>query len=224
VPLDAYGVLVGMLTSHERDDPDDQGRWFHVNLYVEAPDGDGVARSFHVAIDVDSHMSAVGVEWKVLRLPASALGPVAGLGPGYHPLAMTPSSGALDYVRHPALRDAPGCVFVRDPGPFLRGLLASLRPPRWVAGSHVEASEALESVLAVGRTVVVFGDPYDPPDHGLHNVHQNQGDPPGSRWWDENGIWQDGGTFVRRPDGSYDVFVNKFSSQAYRTDDDGHPI
>jgi uncharacterized protein YukJ len=28
---------------------------------------------------------------------------------------------------------------------------------------------------------------------GMHNIHQNQGDPAGSQWWNDNGIWQDGG-------------------------------
>lgn len=34
MPLDNYGVLVGTLIDHHRDTPDDQGRWFHVNLEV----------------------------------------------------------------------------------------------------------------------------------------------------------------------------------------------
>ncbi|HEX9994791.1 MAG TPA: DUF2278 family protein [Acidimicrobiales bacterium] len=221
MPLDAYGVLVGTLASHFRDPPDEQGRWYHVNLLVDAPDGRGVTRSYRAAVDVDSKMSAVGVEWKVLRLTAPALGPVAALGPGWHPLAMAEASGALDYVRHPALRDSPGCVFVRDPGPFLRALLAALRP-RWTAGSHLDASAALEGVLVAGATVLVFGEPFTT-GLGVHDVHQNQGDPAGSQWWAQNGPWQDGATMVRRPDGAYDAFLSKFSSQAYRTDSAGHP-
>lgn len=221
MPLDAYGVLVGTLTGHFRDPPDAQGRWFHVNLRVDAPDGQGVTRSFRAAVDVDSKMSAVGVEWKVLRLAPPALGPVATLGQGFHALAMTDGSGALDFVRHPALRDQAGCVFVRDPGPFLRGLLAALRP-RWTAGSHLGASEALEGILVAGATVLVFGEPFTD-GFGVHNVHQNQGDPAGSQWWAENGPWQDGATMVRRPDGRYDAFLSKFSSQSYRTDAAGHP-
>jgi hypothetical protein len=39
VPLDSYGLLVGVLVRSFRDRPDDQGRWFHVNLEVDAPDG-----------------------------------------------------------------------------------------------------------------------------------------------------------------------------------------
>lgn len=58
----------------------------------------------------------------------------------------------------------------------------------------------------------------------MHNIHQNQGDPSGSQWWEENGIWQDGATLLERPDGRYDVFLNKFSSQAGRTNSAGHPV
>ncbi|MEU9302033.1 DUF2278 family protein [Streptomyces sp. NPDC048269] len=58
---------------------------------------------------------------------------------------------------------------------------------------------------------------------GMHNIHQNQGDPHGSDRWEENGIRQDGATHTRRPDGRYDVFLNKFSSQKDHTDSDGPP-
>ena len=58
----------------------------------------------------------------------------------------------------------------------------------------------------------------------MHNIHQNQGDPAGSQWWDENAIWQDGATLTERPDGGFDVFISKFSTQSTQTGDDGHPL
>ena len=88
--------------------------------------------------------------------------------------------------------------------------------------SFAEAASALESILALGARVAVFGEPFTT-GLGMHNIHQNQGDPAGSQWWDENGIWQDGATATERPDGRFDVFLSKFSTQAFRTDDDGHP-
>lgn len=205
--LDRYGALVGTLHGSVRDRPDDQGRWFHVNLEVDAPLG-----RYRCAVDVDSKQSDVGVQWKVLTIPTDAIAPVSGLEPGYHDLANTADSGALDFVRHPALVGAPpGC------------LRWFKRRPKWTAGSNIDAAEVLESVLVPGRKLLVFGEPFD---HGLgmHNVHQNQGDPAGSQWWDENGPWQDGATLVQRPDGAYDAFLSKFSSQADRTDDAGHPL
>jgi uncharacterized protein YukJ len=218
MPLDHYGVLVGVLHSHFRDQPDTQGRWYHVNLEVDAPAG-----RYRCAIDVDSKQSSTGVQWKTPAVTASALGPVGALPPGYHDLATTPGSGALDYVRHPALTDNRGCLFVTQPPPWLERLLAALFPHRpWTSGSNLDATVALESILRAGARVLVFGEPFTT-GIGMHNVHQNQGDPAGSQWWADNGIWQDGGTAVERPGGGFDLFVSKFSTQAERTDDHGHP-
>ena len=194
MPLDRYGVLVGVLQSHFRDDPDEHGRWYHVNLRVDAPAG-----TYRCAIDVDSKQSTTGVQWKVLRLTLGDLAPASGLTPGLHDAES--SSGAVDLLRHPALA-GDECD--------------------WTSGSNLEAATALESILVVRRRILVWGEPFSN-GLGVHNVHQNQGDPYGSQWWDENGIWQDGATVLERPDGGLDAFVSKFSTQASSTDDDGHP-
>lgn len=198
MPLDHYGVLIGTLHRSFRDQPDTQGRWYHVNLELDAPAG-----RYRCAIDVDSKMSAVGVEWKVLDVPAAMLEVVPGLTAGYHELARSQSAGAIDLIRHPALADPPDCP--------------------WTKGSNLEAAAALESTLSVGAGMLVFGEPFTN-GLGMHNIHQNQGDPAGSQWFDENAIWQDGATLTQLPDGSFIAFVSKFSSQSSRTDDDGHPL
>lgn len=217
MPLDNYGVLVGALTAHHRDTPDDQGRWFHVNLQVAAPAG-----PYRCAIDVDSKQSATGVQWRVLRLDPSQLPELSGLATGYHPLAMTASSGAVDYVRHRALRIGAGCLSAPVPRRLRRWLARLLGDRSWQAGSNLQAATALESILVLGARVAIFGEPFTS-GLGVHNVHQNQGDPSGSQWYAENGPWQDGATVVFRPDGRYDVFLSKFTSQAYDTDELGHP-
>lgn len=218
MPLDRYGVLVGVLHRSFRDPPDDEGRWFHVNLEVDAPGG-----RYRCAVDVDSKQSSVGVQWRRLVLDAGQLGPVAGLGDGEHDLAATPQSGALDYLRSPALVPNPGCLPLLLPRRW-RPVALDLAPRvAWTAGTEVQAAEALEPILVPGRRTLVFGEPFTT-GLGMHNVHQNQGDPPGSQWWPENGTWQDGATLTRRPDGRFDVFLSKFSTQATRTDDAGHPV
>ncbi|MFE3556239.1 DUF2278 family protein [Streptomyces sp. NPDC059193] len=219
MPFDDYGVLCGTLRQHFRDTPDTEGAWFHVNLRVEAPDG-----RYKCAVDVDSHDSATGVQWKVFTVDASALGPVAALAPGYHDLARKAGSGALDYIRHPALRSGPNLPALPLPR-LLKDLLGRWLPPSrpWTSGSNLDAALALEPILVVGRPVLVFGEPFND-GLGMHNIHQNQGDPYGSQWWDENGTWQDGATMTRRPDGRYDVFLNKFSTQKDHTDASGHPV
>ena len=217
MPLDSYGVLVGTLHRSFRDRPDDQGRWFHVNLEVDAPAG-----RHRCAVDVDSKASAVGVQWKVLTLAGPQLAPAPDLAPGVHALATEAGSGALDYQRHAALAPHLGCLTGLLPARVARRALDRLTEDSWTSGSHLEAAEALEPILVPGRRVLIFGEPFET-GLGMHNIHQNQGDPAGSQWWDENAIWQDGGTVTERPDGRFDVFLCKFSSQAFRTDGEGHP-
>ena len=218
MPLDRYGVLIGTLTSHHRDTPDDQGRWFHVNLEVATPAG-----RYRCAVDVDSKQSAIGVEWRLLTVHPSQLRALGGAVAGFRPLAMDSSSGAVDYIRHPTFRPRAGCFFVRTPLPLLSWLERRLRMRTWHRGSNLEAASGLESILALGARVAVFGEPFTT-GLGMHNIHQNQGDPVGSQWYAENGSWQDGATLVQRPDGQYNAFLSKFTSQAYETDDHGHPI
>jgi hypothetical protein len=217
MPLDHYGVLVGTLSSHARDTPDMQGKWFHINLQVAAPLG-----SYRCAVDVDSKQSTAGVQWKVLKVDPGMVVPAGTLAPGYHELVHQQSAGALDHTRHPALVDYPGCLFVRAPEGLLR-LLAGLFPHRpWQVGDYAAASTALESILVIGAKLLVWGEPFST-GLGMHNVHQNQGDPVGTQWWSENGIWQDGAVMVERPDGNLDAFISKFSTQASQTDAQGHP-
>jgi Uncharacterized conserved protein (DUF2278) len=82
MPLDHYGVLIGRLHRSHRDEPDTQGRWYHVNLEIDAPAG-----RYRCAVDVDSKQSAVGVQWKVLDVPAAMLQVVPRMSRGYHALA-----------------------------------------------------------------------------------------------------------------------------------------
>jgi len=209
-----YAVLIGTLVEHHRDTPDNQGRWYHVHLTVDAG---GVP--YQVAVDVDSKQSTTGVRGKVVETTAGDLGPVTFASPGQHAVVSTPGSGALDHVRNPVT----GMWRVRWRRIWwLRFPYLVYQP--WQTGSNVEASTALEAILTIGGPVVVWGEPFDT-GHGAHNVHQNQGDPAGSQWWAENAIWQDGAVAVPRPNGGgYWLFAPAFSTQAEQTDDQGHPV
>ena len=105
----------------------------------------------------------------------------------------------------------------------MSGKIVSLRPP-CNAGSSEQALVNLESVIwgAVSR-VMVFGAPFRV-GRGVHDIHQNQGDPVGGGFDRENAIWQDGITIAVRSDGTASAFMNKFSTQADATDDNGHSI
>ena len=69
----------------------------------------------------------------------------------------------------------------------------------------------------------MFGEPFTT-GRGVHNVHQNQGDPVGSAFAAENAIWQDGATIIESTSGKFTAFLNKFKTQSFKTDDNGRPV
>ena len=99
--------------------------------------------------------------------------------------------------------------------------------PPWKTGTDSQALTDLEAMLIDALRVVIFGEFYPAQNHrppGLHDIHQNQGDPRGSQWWNANGPWQDGLTIAIHADGTAAAFMNKFSTQALQTDNQGHPL
>jgi uncharacterized protein YukJ len=220
MPLNhGYGVVIGALHRYYRDPVNNYGQYYHGNVEIKTPHG-----IYKCAIDVDSKQLPNGVEWRVVELGQSTLKGVAAFGDGWHGLPSTPASGALDYIRSPEFRPRPGCVFVRfDPLSEALQRLFQLQANRpWQQGTSTTALADLEPLLQNPKKLFIFGEPFTQ-GLGVHNIHQNQGDPAGSQWWGENGIWQDGATLVQRQDGTMAAFLNKFKSQAYQTDNNGHP-
>jgi hypothetical protein len=200
-----------------RDDPDDFGRFYHGNLIVGTPQG-----NFHCAVDVDPKNMPDGIEWRTVSLDATDMAQFSQWPDGWHPLASNPFSGSLDYIRSRMLHPPLGVVFVRYDSCLSR-LLDSIRwNPPWNKGTGINALTDLESLLSNAVRCYVFGEPFTT-GLGVHNIHQNQGDPPGSPFSAENGIWQDGATIVQTNAGKFIAFLNKFKTQAYKTDDAGRP-
>ena len=221
MPLnDGYGVVVGTLDHFERDPINDYGQYYHENVYVNTPAG-----QYHCAIDVDSKKTNDGIEWRVVPVWEADLKGVATLAPGWHDLAMDNLSGALDYYRSPAFHRGCNVLFFRhDPWlEALRDWLGRLFASHWSRGDSIQALADLEPLLNDCQRLFIFGEPFTYGGLGVHNIHQNQGDPAGSQWWAENGIWQDGATIIQHTDGTYVAFLNKFTTQAKKTDEDGHP-
>ena len=213
-----YGVVSGSVQNYYRDPPDNFGKYYHGNLFVGTPAG-----AYHCAIDVDSKKSNIGVEWRVVKVQAHEIANLTALSSGYHALAANNSSGAIDYIRSPIFAVRLGC---------LRALLQLLGvtfdiAAQWKRGTSVQALADLEPLVTTtkngGLKAMVFGEPFTT-GLGLHNVHQNQGDPAGSQWYAENGIWQDGCTLLQQSATEYAAFLNKFTSQSYETDGNGHPL
>jgi hypothetical protein len=211
-------VLVGTLDRFAREDPNDFGSWYHGKMYVAAPTGE-----YECAVDV-STPSGVPVEYREVRsLDRAVFAPVGALTTGWHQLARTPDSGALDYLRSPLLRGRAGCVGVVA-GPLIDLVNSVLRSPRfgWVESTADNALNLLEQRLTGCRRLYVFGAPYTT-GLGVHDIHLNQGDPPG-QFQRLDGIWQDGGTIIESATGRLDAFLTKFKTQSLNTDDNGLPV
>jgi Uncharacterized conserved protein (DUF2278) len=212
MPLPRYGVCIG---TFQRDDPNQQGRWYHGRFNVLAA-GD----TYECTVDVAT-ASTVRVEYLVLHNLARGLfTPVLELGEGYHDLARSSSSGALDYLRSPFLTSK-GCLTI------VTGLMKLLlKTTPWKESDGKNAVQVLEGEIPQSRRLFVFGEPYKT-GLGMHNVHMNQGDPPlspdGVDHQGDDGIWQDGGTVIERPDGSLHAVLTKFTSQSFETNDQGLP-
>ena len=232
MPLDhGYGVAIGRFASFTREDPSDFGHWYHGKLRIDTPSG-----QYEAALDVDTP-SGVGVSYRVVTdLTTASLPGIAAMPEGFHALASTPLSGALDYVRSPILRD--GWVVQRlrwwiGAPTRLDALLATLhrlfrwrwlrwRSFPWVTSDGDNALDILEPLVQGAVRIYIFGEPYTT-GLGVHNVHYNQGDPPGPHQR-EDGIWQDGAVLAQAPDGSLTVWQVKFNTQSLHTDDNGLPV
>ena len=218
MPLDnGYGVVAGTLHNYYRDPINDYGQYYHANVEVSTPSG-----VYHCAIDIDSKSQPNGVEWRVVELGPRSYKGVHRRESGWWPLASTGSSGAADDVRSRILAAKPRAQAEAQ----MRAVSALYRvdgSQGWSAGTSIDALQDLEPLIFASKRLFIFGEPFTN-GLGVHNIHQNQGDPEGSQWWDENGIWQDGATLVERDDGTFAIFLNKFKTQAYLTDRDGHPV
>jgi Uncharacterized conserved protein (DUF2278) len=93
----------------------------------------------------------------------------------------------------------------------------------WTRSDGDNALRALEAELTGTRRVYIFGERFDT-GQGVHDVHQNQGDPAGTRWWDTNGIWQDGAVAVVRDNGKLFFWQVRFNTQSSTTETNGHPV
>lgn len=244
MPFTNYGVLIGTKTEYKRDDLND-GKYFHGNIKVWSNN-----REHRCAIDVDSKFTQI--QWRIIELSESDLELIANRTDSWHHLVSNETSGAIDYIRWKAMwvtytinipvlirnwiiRVPPWLAIpkpkrfddfsnkIRYNSPFTYKIIKRNQSSFWLFGNNIDAIEQLESVLVQGDKVYVFGEFFDT-GYGVHNIHQNQGDPIGGGHDTDNWIWQDGATIVQRPDGSFVGFFNKFMTQSFQTNNQGKPI
>lgn len=206
--LPSYGVVVGNFTTYTTE----QGQWYHVDMNIEVGDS-----TYQAAVDVNE----INGQFQYLifnNLDLSLFTPISALPDGWYPLAPTPTSGAMDYARSPIFQRPLGCLNI------LWGVIDSIfrtNIQTWTNVTGNEAGEALVAMVSGSKKVYAFGAPYTT-GLGVHDVHCNQGDPPGPHQADD-GIWQDGCVFALKADGSLSAYLGKFTTQTLNTNNQGLP-
>ena len=153
-----------------------------------------------------------------LFVPASP-GSLGELPLGTTPVDSVPGPLALDYVRE----NVAGGLMVN------RADMSLLPLP-----THTKQDQLKNAVIALLNAAVAdpagviyaFGSGYSDPGgvRGIHNIHMNQGNPPGP-FEGDNGTWQDGGLLVNLPASNvWKALFIAFQSQSWRTDAQGDPL
>jgi uncharacterized protein YukJ len=129
---------------------------------------------------------------------------------------------------------------------FIRGNLAQpweFRPlPLAAPGPDNDLNEKVDALVQRAMadedsSLYAFGESWGPeeeradkifgflPGRGIHDIHSNQGNPPG-RFAESNGVWQDGGLIFHFPGSNqWSAVLLKFQTQSWHTDDAaGDPI
>ena len=207
--LPDYGVVVGRYV----DFTTNQGQWLHVDLNIATSDAE-----YQAAVDVNEPNGLF--QYQVFNdLDVSQFSPIPALPEGWHHLDSNPTSGAIDYARSPILQRPLGCLMI-----FWTIINSIFRTSfqTWTNVTGNEAGEALIAMVTGSTRVYAFGAPYTT-GLGVHDVHCNQGDPPGP-FRHLDGIWQDGCVFATKADGTLSAYLGKFSTQSLSTDNNGLPL
>jgi len=211
MPVQDYGVVIGAFAHFDRDPTNHFGNVFHGHIFVRAPGAPGTSLLYNCAVPVQFPNGKI--EYAMLTgLDRARFLPVRARPNGSYSLGQDASSGALDYVRSPLL-----------------GVLTAggLMPPVWrqnIGGSVLNDLESFLTTWGSIQRIYVFGARFlnsaQMPPQGVHDVHLNQGNPPGS-FQLADGTWQDGGIIVERTDRTLDGFFLKFVTQSLNTDEQG---
>jgi uncharacterized protein YukJ len=83
-----------------------------------------------------------------------------------------------------------------------------------------------EAVKDPDGAIYAFGSSFSDSDGvtGVHNIHMNQGNPPG-QFESDNGVWQDGAVFVALPaSNAWKAIFIAFQTESWQTDSQGDPL
>ena len=80
-----------------------------------------------------------------------------------------------------------------------------------------------QAIADANGTIYAFGSQYTD-GTGIHDIHMNQGNPPGT-FEKDNGTWQDGMLVFELPaSGTWAAIFSAFLTESWSTDDNGNPV
>ncbi|MCI0600437.1 MAG: DUF2278 family protein, partial [Beijerinckiaceae bacterium] len=182
------------------------------------------ASDWRVAVNVQSKDGSEVHYAVVPRFRHPILSALEPLPLGFHAIASAPGGLALDFIR----------ANLADPRDFVP-LPVSAPGPDNDLNEKIDAY-AQRALADEQALIFAFGEPWGPeqkadryfrfkPGRGIHDIHMNQGNPPGAHA-DSNGTWQDGGLIFYFPNQNEwaGIFL-KFLSQDWHTSDTtGDPL
>ena len=136
-----------------------------------------------------------------------------------NPLDRAPGTLALDYVR----KTVTGLMMVN------RADMTLLPKPDNNSSDQLKNAVIVllnEAVADPNGTIYAFGSSFADSGGvtGVHNIHMNQGNPPG-QFEADNGIWQDGAIFLNLPaSNTWKAIFIAFQTESWHTDDQGDPL
>jgi hypothetical protein len=105
-----------------------------------------------------------------------------------HRLSSNSQSGALEFVRHPGLKD-PFSPSNNDDEKESSDSMHTSPCTQWWLENGLNTVKLMQYYIDTAQRVFIFGEPCAN-GRGIHNVHMTQGDPIDSEYADEDGIWQ----------------------------------
>ncbi|HYZ20537.1 MAG TPA: DUF2278 family protein [Rhodopila sp.] len=174
---------------------------------------------YRIAINVQSQDGSEVLFYVDPHFNHPMLEQLAELDAGIHKVRSEPGGIALDFIRGNLFQPQQMVPLpIQTPGPD-NDLNEKI-------GMYVQRAMADEEAM-----IFAFGEPWGPeakkrdnyfgflPGRGIHDIHMNQGNPPG-RFARDNGPWQDGGLIFKFPKQNQWVGIFlKFATQAWHTDD-----
>jgi uncharacterized protein YukJ len=142
-----------------------------------------------------------------------------------------------DGVTHPDHDGTLALDFVRVPGLVTREQMTLLPLDETSPSSalHSKIDTLVQKAIQQKATIYAFGQTFrngtnssNPfwgfkPDQGIHDIHMNQGNPPGPHARD-NGTFQDGALIISFADGTWAAIFIAFQSQSFKTDENGDQV